>query len=76
MHAGRYILATVYFVHDDLHVPQNLLVLAHSIEVVVDLSDFLGLFYDESLLFDNIILDCLEQQVCSSFPLRSDIVQR
>lgn len=76
MHAGRYILATVYFVHDDLHVPQNLLVLAHSVKVVINLSDFLGLFDNESLLFNDIILDSLEQQVCCSFPLRSDIVQR
>ena len=56
VHAGSQTCSTsIYLLHDDLDVPENLLVFAHSIKVVIDLLDLLGLLNDETFLLENIL---------------------
>jgi hypothetical protein len=56
-------IATSYLIHNNSDISQDLLILAHSIEIVVNLLYFLGLFYDKALLFDDIILDSLKKKI-------------
>ncbi len=56
-------IATSNLIHNNSDISQDLLILAHSIEIVVNLLYFLGLFYDKALLFDDIILDSLKKKI-------------
>ena len=74
VHAGGQTRSTsIYLLHDDLDVPENLLVFAHSIKVVIDL---LGLLNDETFLLDDIIFNCLKEKVCGTLSLGSDLIER
>ena len=76
VHAGSQTRSTsIYLLHDDLDVPENLLVFAHSIKVVVDLLDLLGLLNDETFLLDDIIFNGLKKKVRGSLPLRSNLIE-
>lgn len=77
VHAGGQTRSTsIYLLHDDLDVPENLLVFAHSIKVVIDLLDLLGLLNDETFLLDDIIFNCLKEKVCGTLSLGSDLIER
>jgi len=76
VHASSQTLSiSIYFLHDDLNVPEDLLVFAHSIKVVIDLLDLLGLLNDETFLLDDIIFDGLKEKVRRPLPLRSDLIE-
>jgi hypothetical protein len=76
VHAGSQTLSTsIYLLHDDLDVPEDLLVLAHCIKVVIDLLDLLGLLNDKTFLLDDIIFNGLKEKVRGALPLRSDLIE-
>ena len=76
VHAGSQTLSTsIYLLHNDLDVPEDLLVFAHSIKVVIDLLDLLGLLNDKTFLLDDIIFNGLKEKVRGALPLRSDLIE-
>jgi hypothetical protein len=76
MHAGGKTISTsIYLLHYDLDVPEDLLVLAHSIKVVINLLDLLGLLNDETFLLDDIIFNGFEEKVRGTLSLRSDLIE-